>query len=121
MNISSRLGLLLLGCFFVTPARAPADFGSMGADAENRQRSHRTMEGTTTDAEADLVERLGKARALRDARKLAEDILKKPDQYKVAQDLERLKRKFKEQGKSPDLNDPELQEVVRKVLEQHKQ
>jgi hypothetical protein len=100
--------------------------GGPADEATRRERSHRLIGGASGDAEAAMAERLGKVRALRDARKLAEDILKNPDRYKVGAELDRLKKKFAEQGKIPDLNnpdlkDPELQALVRKALEQHKQ
>jgi hypothetical protein len=121
MSISRWLWLLLLLGVVVAPARAVGQSRGNEDEADKRQRSHRLIEGASRDAEAALAERLGKARALRDARKLAEDILKNPERYQLEQELERLKQKMAEQGKPPDLNDPDMQALIRKVLEQHRQ
>jgi hypothetical protein len=114
--------LILLLIVAGASGEAAAQFpGDRGDEADKRERSHRLIDGTNPDAEAALAERLGKVRALRDARKLAEEILKHPERYNLGKDLDRLQKQFKEQGKMPDLNDPALQEAIRKALEQHKQ
>jgi hypothetical protein len=118
------LWLLVLG-FGLAGSPAPAR-GQDEADGDLFERLHRSHLPITPPGEGGqgvedaLNEKLRKVKALRDARALAEDMLKHPEKYKDLPDLEKLRERVGK-GESLQATDPDVQRLLRQLLDKNQQ
>lgn len=125
MNVVRLLLLHIIAVFVLASGSALVSARDDEAAAEKRARSHLPItpaDGQSQDPEAVFSDRLGKLRAMRDARKLAEQMLKNKDIKLTEEDVKRLQEKLGQSGgTSLDLNDPVVQALLSKLLEQQQQ
>src|SRR5262245_15060101 len=112
------LVLWLVGvCLVISPQPAAAQ---PDGDGSSPHRLLEPLEGQTGDPQSRLTEKLTRAKRFRE---LVQDILKDPSKYNLKEELEQFKRRVLEQGGAPqlDTNDPNVQSMVRKLLDQYRQ
>lgn len=121
-----RKPLFWLLAIVVVPLAVGTAFAQPNDIAERRNRSHLLLpseDSQPDDPESLFAQRLGDLRTQREMRKLAEAILHDPGKYGLStDDLERLKQEaVRANGKPPDMNSPEMQKIIAKLLARQQQ